>query len=229
MSAVASTDTQVQVIKPMSTGDLGITRFTIEHFPGDALGIPTATPRMNWTYSRPVPDGSQIHVNITRRVPGGRSRTQETYLPADSNVLVPWQFEPLVSREEVFATVRIVSAAHHPLSAVSEVLHFEAGLFEEFDHIADFVGPSWPECETDHRRLPLVRTEVELDGKPVRARLYLSALGLVEAEVNGRKVGNDALIPGWTGYNNRVECWTYDVTETLEAGANALGFWLGDG
>lgn len=229
MSAVASTDTQVQVIKPMSTGDLGITRFTIEHFPGDALGIPTATPRMNWTYSRPVPDGSQIHVNITRRVPGGRSRTQETYLPADSNVLVPWQFEPLMSREEVFATVQIVSAAHHPLSAVSEVLHFEAGLFEEFDHIADFVGPSWPECETDHRRLPLVRTEVELDGKPVRARLYLSALGLVEAEVNGRKVGNDALIPGWTDYNNRVECWTYDVTETLEAGANALGFWLGDG
>lgn len=54
-------------------------------------------------------------------------------------------------------------------------------------------------------------------------------MGLVEAEVNGRKVGNDALIPGWTDYNNRVECWTYDVTETLEAGANALGFWLGDG
>ena len=58
-------------------------------------------------------------------------------------MLVPWQFEPLVSREEVFATVQAVSASHKPLGAVSRTLHFEAGLFEEFDHVADFVGPSW--------------------------------------------------------------------------------------
>ncbi|MGH2152839.1 alpha-L-rhamnosidase N-terminal domain-containing protein, partial [Enterococcus faecalis] len=63
---------------------------------------------------------------------------------------------------------------------------------EEHEHVADFVGPSWSESETDHRHLPLVRTEVELNEQPKRARLYLSALGLVEAEINGVKVGNDA-------------------------------------
>ena len=74
-----------------------------------------------------------------------------------------------------------------------------------------------------------MRTEIELKDQPVRARLYLTALGLVEAEINGAKVGNDALIPGWTNYEQRVEMWTYDVTENLSAGTNAMGFWLGDG
>ena len=68
-----------------------------------------------------------------------------------------------------------------------------------------------------------MRTEIELKDQPVRARLYLTALGLVEAEINGAKVGNDALIPGWTNYEQRVEMWTYDVTENLSAGTNAMG------
>ena len=218
-----------QIIKPIAVGDLHITRFTIEHFPGDALGIPTATPRMNWTYSRTVPDGSQILLKISRRIPGAQAREEYTYLPPEDNVLVPWQFTPLASREEVFATVQLVSAAHKPLSDPSATLHFEAGLMQEYEHVADFVGPSWAEPETDHRHLPLVRTEIAIKAKPKRARLYLSALGLVEAEINGVKIGNDALIPGWTNYEQRVQCWTYDVTDELNEGANAMGFWLGDG
>lgn len=218
-----------QIVPGTLTGDLNITGFTVEHYPGDALGIAVRAPRMNWTYSHTVPEDAQILLTLTRRVPGSKPREEKTYLPADDGVLVPWQFEPLVSREEVFATVQAVSASHKPLGAVSRTLHFEAGLFEEFDHVADFVGPSWAEPESDHRHLPLVRTEIELKDQPVRARLYLTALGLVEAEINGAKVDNDALIPGWTNYEQRVEMWTYDVTENLSAGTNAMGFWLGDG
>ncbi|NMM93826.1 glycoside hydrolase family 78 protein [Bifidobacterium oedipodis] len=218
-----------QIVPAVAVDDLAITRFTVEHYPGDALGIGTVAPRMSWVYAKPVPADSQILLKLTRRVPGGDPVELETYLPTADSVLVPWQFEPLTSREEVFATVQVVSASHHPLGEPSETLHFEAGLLLEHDHVADFVGPSWAEPQSDHRHLPLVRTEVNLKSKPVRARLYLSALGLVEAEINGVKVGNDALVPGWTNYNQRVECWTYDVTGELESGANALGFWLGDG
>ncbi len=166
-----------QIVPGTLTGDLDITSFTVEHYPGDALGIAVRAPRMNWTYSHTVPEDAQILLTLTRRVPGSKPREEKTYLPADDGVLVPWQFEPLVSREEVFATVQAVSASHKPLGAVSRTLHFEAGLFEEFDHVADFVGPSWAEPESDHRHLPLVRTEIELKDQPVRARLYLTALG----------------------------------------------------
>ena len=132
-----------QIVPGTLTGDLDITSFTVEHYPGDALGIAVRAPRMNWTYSHTVPEDAQILLTLTRRVPGSKPREEKTYLPADDGVLVPWQFEPLVSREEVFATVQAVSASHKPLGAVSRTLHFEAGLFEEFDHVADFVGPSW--------------------------------------------------------------------------------------
>lgn len=218
-----------QIVPNMPTGGFDITSLTVEHYYGDLLGIAFATPRMTWTYAREIPADAQIQMTITRRVPGGQSREEKTYLPVSENVLVPWQFEPLVSREEVSATVQVVSAVHQPLGLPSEVRHFEAGLFDEYEHVADFVGPSWTESETDHRHLPLVRTELELKDNPVRARLYLTALGLVEAEINGSKVGDDALTPGWTNYERRVNMWTYDVTKVLHSGGNAMGFWLGDG
>lgn len=217
------------IIQSTNTGSYPISGFHIEHYPGDVLGIGYATPRMSWVYKNAAPEGSQVLLRVRRRIPGSAPVDEETYLPAENSVLVPWQFTPLVSREEVSATVQVVSAEHRPLGEASEDLHFEVGLLEEFEHVADFVGPSWEEPESDHRHLPLVRTDVELEDAPVRARLYLSALGLVEAEINGRKISDDALIPGWTVYSNRVICWTYDVTDALNKGQNALGFWLGDG
>lgn len=226
---MATKEIPPQVMLGETTDNLDITRFTVEHYPGDVLGIDVRAPRMNWTYSHTVPNDAQILLSITRRVPGGRQKEAKTYLPIDSGVLVPWQFEPLASREEVIANVQVVSASHEPLGKPSRSLRFEAGLFDEFDHIADFVGPSWPESCTDHRHLPLVRTEIELHAKPSRARLYLTALGLVEAEINGTTIGDDVLTPGWTNYDERIEMWTYDVTGNLSSGTNALGFWLGDG
>lgn len=221
--------TDPQIVPSTLASDLDIISFTVEHYPGDALGIATAAPRMTWVCSGMLPIDAQILLKVTRRVPGGQPVEERTYLPTDTSVLIPWQFAPLASREEVFATMQAVSASHQPLGKPSATLHFEVGLLEEHEHVADFVGPSWSESETDHRHLPLVRTEVELKEQPKRARLYLSALGLVEAEINGVKVGNDALVPGWSNYNQRVECFTYDVTDELQSGANALGFWLGDG
>ncbi len=48
-----------------------------------------------------------------------------------------------------------------------------------------------------------------------QARLYVTALGLYEVRINGRKVGEDVLAPGWTEYTKRVPSQTYDVTDLL--------------
>jgi alpha-L-rhamnosidase len=67
-------------------------------------------------------------------------------------------------------------------------------------------------------------------GRPVAsARLYVSALGLYEAHINGQRVGDDDFTPGWTDYNKRVQYQTYDVTSMLRQGDNAIGALLGDG
>ena len=64
---------------------------------------------------------------------------------------------------------------------------------------------------------------------PVRARLFLSAQGLVEPWLNGTKVGNEYFTPGWPDYRERAYYVGYDVTDRIRAGDNTLGLILGDG
>lgn len=205
----------------------------VEHYAGDVLGIPYAEPRLSWQYSCEVPCGVEIEVSLVRSVRGGVETVETSVVSCESNVLCQWPFAPLASCERAQVRVRVVSQSglqsDGVLSPWSDPVTFETGLLQAYERVADFVGPSWPEFETDHRHQPLVRTEVVFD-KPVKwARLYLTALGLVEAEINGCKVGSDVLTPGWTDYRNRLLCFTYDISALLQVGANVFGFWLGDG
>jgi alpha-L-rhamnosidase len=66
--------------------------------------------------------------------------------------------------------------------------------------------------------------------KPMaKARLYATALGVYEASINGQRVSDDLLAPGWTDYTKRVMVQTYDVTKLIRPSQNALGAVLGDG
>src|SRR5439155_10859356 len=60
-----------------------------------------------------------------------------------------------------------------------------------------------------------LRREFELDRPPVRARLYATARGVYEPRLNGARVGDAELAPGWTEYHRRLQYQTYDVTSLL--------------
>ena len=76
---------------------------------------------------------------------------------------------------------------------------------------------------------PLLRTDIDLGGDVERARAHVCGLGYGELYVNGERIGDEVLNPGWTQYDERVLYSTYDVADHLDAGANALGLWLGQG
>ncbi|TGN29926.1 family 78 glycoside hydrolase catalytic domain, partial [Aeromicrobium chenweiae] len=78
---------------------------------------------------------------------------------------------------------------------------------------------------------PLLRREFAAQtGKTIeRARLYASARGVYEVQLNGEKVGDEHLAPGDTDYNIRIQSQTYDVTDQVNNGANGIGVTLGDG
>ncbi len=78
-------------------------------------------------------------------------------------------------------------------------------------------------------RTSLLRTDLELDGEIASARLYATALGVYELELNGERVGDHHFAPGWTEYDTRVQYQTYDVTDLLRPGANALAAGLSTG
>jgi len=76
---------------------------------------------------------------------------------------------------------------------------------------------------------PYLRRPFWLDRPVASARLYVTALGLYEARLNGRRVGDAVLAPGWTDYARRIPYQTYDVTRLLNQGDNVVGAILADG
>jgi len=74
-----------------------------------------------------------------------------------------------------------------------------------------------------------LRKEFAVAKKVRRAMAYFSGLGLSEFYLNGRKVGDEVLLPGLTEYNKRVFYVTHDITRDLRRGQNAIGVILGNG
>lgn len=82
----------------------------------------------------------------------------------------------------------------------------------------------WQARPADHFRRDFATPE-----QPVRATAYVTALGLYELYLNGARVGDAVMAPGWTDYHQRVEYQSYDVTSLVHSGANAIGALLGEG
>jgi hypothetical protein len=91
------------------------------------------------------------------------------------------------------------------------------------DQPADIKGP-----KASYETL-LLRREFTVKPGLQRALVHVCGLGQYELTLNGRKVGNDLLTPGWTMYNKTCLYNTYDITSALQAGPNAAGLFLGNG
>ena len=76
---------------------------------------------------------------------------------------------------------------------------------------------------------PYFRKTFTLPSPAVEAILHVTALGVYECELNGRKIGDHVLAPGWTNYSRRVYFQSYEVKHLLVTGDNVLGAILGDG
>ena len=86
-----------------------------------------------------------------------------------------------------------------------------------------------PESDRNQSYGTLLRRKFALR-KPVReAWLVASAHGLCHLLLNGKPVGRDEMVPGWTSYRKRLLYYTWEVTDLLRPGANALGVMLGAG
>jgi alpha-L-rhamnosidase len=201
---------------------------SIEHHPDGRLGIGEPAPRLSWQVVDAPRDYRQAEARIEATVSrGGASDVRVASHTGEDQILVSWPFEQLQSRDRV--QVRMQVSDGTAWSEWSDAATAEIGLLEPTDWTASFVGPAWEEPEGPHRRPGLLRREFQVEPGAVTARLYLSAHGLAEAEINGKRVGDEELTPGWTSYRHRLRYATFDVSDHLTPGANAIGIWLGDG
>jgi alpha-L-rhamnosidase len=111
-------------------------------------------------------------------------------------------------------------------SACSPPAYWEMGLLSPQDWQGQWIART---TDTNSLPAPLLRRAFTLDGKIKQARAYICGLGYYELHLNGQKVGDHLLDPGYTRYDKRALYVTYDVTDALRRGKNAVGVILGNG
>ena len=207
--------------------DVTIADVRFEHH-RDALGIGESRPRLSWIVATQANGWRQAGYEIEAYGSDGRLRELTGRVESDQSVLVPWPFAPLSSRERLSVRVRVWGIDGQPL-AWGELAPVESGLLHTDDWSARFVTPDGEEDTTRPQPCPLLRREFDVRAGVTRARLYVTALGVYEVQLNGDTVGDHVLDPGWTSYDHRLRYQTFDVTDLLREGRNAIGGILGDG
>ncbi len=144
---------------------------------------------------------------------------------SDTLRLLEWPFTPLVPRGGGELRVRAQGT-----DAWSAPVRIEAG--PGGDWRADFVSPSVRAAADGPRPAYLLRAAFDAPVEATeiaRARVYATAHGVYDLELNGARVADDRLAPGWTSYRHRLRYQTHDITASVRAGQNVLGAWLADG
>ncbi|WP_203770598.1 family 78 glycoside hydrolase catalytic domain, partial [Actinoplanes nipponensis] len=188
---------------------------------GPVLGIGTPAPRLSWQ----VPEAPADYRQSAYQVEIGRDHgpVELTTVASAEQVLVPWPGAPLGPRERARVRVR-VRGAGDPWSGWSAPAVVERGLD---DWAARFISPVT--LGREGMPAPILTGTVTLPTDIVRARLHATAHGLYTAELNGERVGDQELAPGWTSYPHRLRYQSYDVTALVRPGENRLAVLLGNG
>lgn len=186
------------------------------------LGIGTSRPRLSWTVDGLSASQSAYEVRLL-----GSEREAQTHRGhGPDQVLVAWPFAPLAARERVQVQVRSFSG--DDATDWSEPLTVEAGLLSADDVTAQLITPVGAGGLDDGA--PLLARGFSPSGEVVKARLYITAHGIYEAWIDGQRVGDHRLDPGWTAYQDRLRYQTFDVTSLLQGeGARRLTVCLGNG
>jgi alpha-L-rhamnosidase len=195
----------------------------------NSIGLGESKPRFSWWINDARPGAGQTAFQIlVGRKPGDSDLWDSGKISSDQSVFVEYQGKTLTSRDIAWWQVRTWDTQDE-VSPWSSPANFEIGLLSPADWSAKWIGSSVIGGVTASAPCPYLRRTFSLNKPMVRARLYITALGLYECHINGQRVSNDTLRPGWTEYSKRVQYQTYDVTALLRSGQNCIGAILGDG
>ena len=205
----------------------------------DPLGIDTAHPRLSWILESrrraQVQGAYQVLVaDSPEALAADRGNLWDSGRVASGETLhIIYGGKPLWSGLRCTWKVRVWDADGNP-SAWSRPAFWEMALLDPEDWKARWIEDGRPTPERDEDfyaddPAPLFRKSFILPKGAKRARFYVTGLGYYEAFLNGRRVGDHVLDPGWTNYQKRVYYSTYDVTGLLRKGENVLGVLVGNG
>lgn len=191
-------------------------------FPSDLIGLPIVDPRLTWQVQSSRSDAVQVAYQIISIDEAGVVTTSPAVESSDSiEISAPGHIAS--ARQNKIFQVRI--ATQFGWSDYSPAIRFETGLESgtEFDGVA--IGD-----DSNHSApSPILRREFIAAKRVAKARIYAASEGVHAIYLNGVNVSDEFLTPGWTAYDDRRTYITYEVTQLIQKGVNAIGAELGDG
>jgi alpha-L-rhamnosidase len=208
---------------------LTISDLTCEHRT-DPIGIDVTQPRLSWKINSEkrnvIQVACQVRVATKADFSHGSTVWDSGKTTAEGSVLQEYKGPALQARRRYYWQVRVWTKDGGE-SAWSPVAFWETGLLTPGGWQAQ-----WIELQSDTSRFSpglYVRKTFTINKKITEARAYVTAHGLYELHLNGKKTSEDVFTPGWTSYGKRLQYQVYDVTSMLKQGENAVGAVLGDG
>ena len=200
--------------------DLQLKNLTVE-YQSQPFGIDILEPRFSWHLCSDKADIVQESYSI--QVLTSEGTVWETgVIQSDQSHLVKYEGKPILPKTRYQMVVSVTD--NYGCIAISNTW-FETGLMS-----AENMKACWitHEYEDDVEACPVFIKKFLLPAKVKQARLYASALGVYQASLNGDKIGDIFLAPGWTCYNKRIQYQTYDVTHLLQS-ENQIEITVGNG
>lgn len=191
------------------------------------MGIDVSSPRLSWRFAPGRHPSLQYAYEIRVFESAGPIAAASPVwdsgrIESHESINQPYAGPPLKSRAIYRWQVRVWDQAGLA-SAWSSMGQWEMGLLSQADWGARWIGG----LGTD--QIPLLRREFVLKAGIVKARLYATSHGLYQIYLNGNRVGNAEFTPGFTSYHRRLQYQTYEITDLLTPGPNAIGALLGPG
>ncbi|TAL67774.1 MAG: alpha-L-rhamnosidase [Bacteroidetes bacterium] len=213
----------------MYSQDLFVKELTCEH-KKNPMGIDVLQPRFSWKITGSgnniMQSAYSLRVANDNKFSSGKILWQSGKTESGESVLQAYKGADLKSGQRYFWQVKVWDNKGRE-SKWSEAAFLEMGMLSKSDWKA-----KWIEMEGDTQRYspaPHFRKEFSITKSISSARVYVTSHGFYELHLNGKKVGDQVLTPGWTSYGKRLQYQVFDVTNMIINGNNAIGAVLGDG
>jgi len=189
------------------------------------IGIDVQQPRFSWQLESDKRNLMQTAYEIIV-LAGRESVWKSGKVLSNQSVQVTYSGDELLSDKKYTWKVRVWNNSGKT-SSWSEPAFFQTAFLKSSDWKAKWIEADFEEDST--RPAILFRNQFSVNRKISSATLYITAHGMYEVQLNGEKVGDAYLTPGWTSYNKRLQYQVYNVTGKVLAGNNTIGAIVGNG